>query len=103
MMDFLENHKKSNKWLIALNVIVQVSVLAAMLIAVGKMQAQSENIKGLDEFRIQTTATLAVACRNIEYLTKNVDYLIDQDRARKNGIVSNAQAPKYDDFKADHK
>ena len=98
MTELFEMHKKSSKWIIALNIFIQVSVLAGMFIAVGKMQAQSENIKGLDEFRIQTTATLAVACRNIEYLTKNVDYLIEQDRARKTGTSLNVQPPKYDEM-----
>jgi hypothetical protein len=102
MTDFLET-KKSNKWLIVLNVIVQLSILAGMFIAIGKLQAQAETVKSLDDFRLQTTATLAVACRNIEYLTKNVDYLMAQDRARQTGSVATTQPPKYDEIQLSKK
>ena len=101
MTDLLETPtRKNSKWLIVLNIIVQLSVLAGMFIAIGRMQAQADTVKILDEFRTQTTATLAVACRNIEYLTKNVDYLIERDRANRSGVATTKQPPQYDDVES---
>jgi hypothetical protein len=79
--------------------VLNVIFLLGLLVAVGEMKQSVKTVEGLEEFRVTTTATLAVACRNIEYLTKNVDYLIEKDRALRTGSAITTQAPKYDEIR----
>jgi len=91
-----EKIERRNKILFWFAMITNIIFLLGLVVTVGEMKASVSRVETLEEFRVSTTSTLAVACRNIEYLTQNVNYLIERDRANRQGMITNIQPPRYD-------
>jgi hypothetical protein len=95
------NLETRNKWSFGIGMAINFGILLSLLLFLGEMRGAVKEVDALKEFRVKTTETLAIACKNIEYLTKNAEYLKTRlDRLDK---AHGLQPPEYDNIKVPEK